>query len=186
MGTKSFHITLLRTVHLDHGVSRSVEFVFALEGSEFRDEDILEEIAALLFNEVARRCRRSARGNDIVDDDDRLSRSDGVRLHLKFVHPILLLEHRPIALSWQFPTFAHRYKCGAQPERYHGTQQESSRIEADDYVDLLIGRVRYDVRHEVMDEVGDERLEGQWIAEKWENITEGDTLLWEILVNCEE
>jgi hypothetical protein len=27
-----------------------------------------------------------------------------------------------------------------------------------------------------MDEVGDERLEGQGVAEKWENITEGDTL----------
>jgi len=179
-------MTLLRTVHLDHGVSRSVEFVFAFEGSEFCDEKILEQIAALLFDEVARRCRRSARGDDVVDNDNRLSRRDGVRLHLEFVRPILLLERRPLALSRQFPTFAHRHKCGAQPEGYHGTKEESSRIESDDDIDLLIRTLMYNVRHEVMDEVRDERLEGQWIAEKWENVTEGDTLLWEILVNCEE
>lgn len=60
MSTKSFYIMLLLTVHLDHGVSRSVEFVFAFEGSKLRDEDKLKKVAALLSDEVARRCRRPA------------------------------------------------------------------------------------------------------------------------------
>lgn len=60
MGTKSFRITLLCTIKLDHRVSRSVEFVFAFEGSKFRNEDKLKKIAALLSDEVARRRRRSA------------------------------------------------------------------------------------------------------------------------------
>jgi hypothetical protein len=37
-----------------------VEFVFAFEGSNFGDEKILEQFTALLGDEVARRCRRSA------------------------------------------------------------------------------------------------------------------------------
>lgn len=72
---------------------------------------------------------------------------------------ILLLERSSLALSRQFPTFAHRHKCGAQPERYHGTEEESPRIESDDNIDLLVGRVGYNVRGEVIDEVSDERLE---------------------------
>lgn len=173
-------------VDLDYGVSRSVQFVFAFEGSDLGDENIFEQFATLLCNEVAGRCRRSTRGNDVVYDDNRLSRHDRACLHLKFIRSILLLERGPLALSWQLPTFAHRHKCGAQSERYHRSQEESTGIECDDNIDLLVGRVGYHVRHQVMDDVRDERLEGQRIAEKWENVTEDDAFLWEILVECEE
>lgn len=158
MATKSiFEATLL--VELDHRVKRSVKFVFTFEESEFGDENISEQLATLLCDEFASRRRGSTRGNDVVDDDDCLSRQDCVCLHLKFIHSILLLERGSRALSGQFPTFAHRHKRGAQPERYHGTEEETARIESDDNIDLLIGTVGYYGGRQVMDEVRDERLE---------------------------
>lgn len=48
MGTKSIQVTLLRFVDLSYGVDRSVEFVSAFEGSDLCDENILEQVAALL------------------------------------------------------------------------------------------------------------------------------------------
>ena len=46
-------------VELDHRISRSAKFVSAFEGSEFGDEKMTEQIAALLDNELLGRCRRS-------------------------------------------------------------------------------------------------------------------------------
>jgi hypothetical protein len=47
MATKAiFDATLL--VELDHGVNRSVEFVFTFEESDFGDENISEQLATLL------------------------------------------------------------------------------------------------------------------------------------------
>lgn len=81
------------------------------------------------------------------------------------------------AFAWQFPAFAHWYKGGAEPERNHRAQKKAPSIEPNDDIDLLVGRGRYSIAHEMMGKVGDESLEGQWVAENREDVTKGHTLI---------
>lgn len=89
---------------------------------------------------------------------------------------VLLLVRGAHALARQFPPFAHWYKSGAESERDHGAQEEATSIEPDDDIDFLVWRGRYDIGHEVINEMRDEGLEGQRATENWQDITKRYTL----------
>jgi hypothetical protein len=106
-----------------------------------------------------------------LHDNALLPRLDSPSLHLKLVDPILLLVLDHLDLTWQLPPFSNRHKSRAETEREDRAEQEPPRIETDDHVGL--GGV---CGEDVVQQVGDERLKGNGVAQDGEDVEEVDPL----------
>ena len=107
-----------------------------------------------------------------LDDNDSLTRLDGSLLHLKDVRSILLLVLCNLALSGELAALSDGDKRGAETESDDGTEEEATGVEADNDVWGGSGEPGVDV----VDEMGDEFLEGLGVLEQGEDVEEGDSL----------
>ena len=82
-----------------------------------------------------------------------------------------------LAGSWKLSLFSHRHKGRTQPQGDNGPDKEPSRVQADDDIDFLADRLGYRVGCEMVDKVGDQRLENDRITKKGEDVEEDDALV---------
>ncbi len=88
------------------------------------------------------RCRRGAsRSQQIVADDDAFARANGVFVNLQRIGAVLELVGNFGRLGRQFLRFSHGNESGAKPIRQCGGEDETTRLHADDNVNLAIGVV---------------------------------------------
>ncbi len=73
-------------------------------------------------------------------------------------------------LAGELALFPHGHERGAQPHRNDGPEEEASRIQADDNIDLLRGRLGDGVRSQPVHEVRDEGLETDGVPEEREDV----------------
>lgn len=132
--------------------------------------------------------------NQVIDDNDGLSRLYRIRLHLERVlkirgrsfasrigeiatdSAVLFLVRSRDALARKLALFAHRNESSAEPQRNNRPKEKTASIEANDDVDLSIGRRDDGVRCKVMEEVRYECLESNRVSEDREDIQKHDTL----------
>lgn len=75
--------------------------------------------------------------NDVVDDQDTLTRLDGITLYLEKVLSVFLFEGCSFGGSRQFPLLSDRNKAGTELQCQTGTEQEASCLKADNDVGCL-------------------------------------------------
>jgi len=91
-------------------------------------------------------------------------------------HTILLFILCLYTLSRKFSDLADRDKGGTKSHRDDRPEKETSSIEANDNVDLLIGRKSDGMRSDMVDEVGNQSLEYNRVPKKGKDIQENDAL----------
>lgn len=101
-----------------------------------------------------------------------MSRLDHITLHLKLVHPILLLIQRNLTFPRQLPSLSDRDESRTESEGNNRTKEEASGVKTYNNVGRGSGVFGVDV----MNEVGDEFLKGLGISEEGEDVEEGDSL----------
>lgn len=85
--------------------------------------------------------------NDIVNDEDPLSWSDGVLLHLKVIFTVLFRERGRLGGTGQFPGLAHRHETSTESQGQARAEQEATSVEADDDVGFrLLAVIAEDVQ----------------------------------------
>lgn len=74
--------------------------------------------------------------DDVIHNQDLLTRLDGIRLHLEEVCAILLLIGRRDARAGELALLSDRGKADSESEGKSRTEEEATRIQADDNVGL--------------------------------------------------
>ena len=91
-------------------------------------------------------------------------------------HAVLLLVLRTHSLPRELAFLADRHERGAESHRDDGPQEESSRVQADDDIDLLRGGLADGVRGQSVHEVRNEGLESNRISKEGEDVQEDNAL----------
>ena len=76
--------------------------------------------------------------NNVVHNNDLLTRLDRVLLHLEVVGSVLLLVALGHALAGELALLPDGHEAGAQPERQSRAKEEAAALEADDNVDAAL------------------------------------------------
>ena len=91
-------------------------------------------------------------------------------------HAILLLVLRVDDLARKLALLADGHERGAEPQRDDGPQEESSRVQADNDIDLLRGGLADGVRGQSVHEVRNEGLKSNRISKEGKYVQEDNAL----------
>lgn len=130
----------------------------------------------LPFSLLSRRWGNTC-SNDIVHNDHLLALLNRARLHLEVILAIFLVEALRLTGAGQLALLPHRNETGTKPQRQAGPKQESSGLETNDDVGLLVLAVGLD---DVQLETPDERFVKSDIREHGHDVLEQDARLGEV------
>src|SRR5690606_30203183 len=133
----------------------------AAEEGELKDERGGHDAAAELLEELRRGERGPAGGEHVVDEEDPLPGLDRVHVRLERVGPVLERVVDAARLERELARLAHRREAGPEVERDGRREDEATRLDADDEVDVVRGEVVGQLPHDGGEEVrvGEDRRE---------------------------
>lgn len=187
-------LTLI-SFRLDQAVNRCIQRCRTLEVHEFHDEQVGENVAAELADQLAGSLGRATGCDQVVHDEHVLTGFHRVALHFEFIllrrelglknvdqcmpcrcsrkgtHNTVLL---PVGInndiSGKFTLFPDRNERAVQSCCEHGSEEETAGVEAGDNVDLGVGS------QDVVEEVGYDSFNRQWVLEDRHDVLEHNTL----------
>lgn len=111
------------------------EFFSSFKPLQLNQKIESHDFSSELADQTDCRLGRPSRGQEIVYDQDPLTRSDGIPMDRQGVRPIFKAVLHLEAIGRQFPRLANRHKPGAQPAGQHASEDKSSRLDTYDLVD---------------------------------------------------
>jgi hypothetical protein len=111
--------------------------------------------------------------NNVIDNEDLLSRLYGALLHLEVVGAVLLGVLGGDAGAGQLALLADRHEAGVQSECQAGPEEEAASIQTDDDIGLdgVIGAAKVE---KLQLERAEESCVDDWVEEPWHDIQEVD------------
>ena len=104
----------------------------AAEIGQIDDESGAHHVGLELAQQLDRGFRRAAGGDQIVDQQHRLARADGILMDLDDVDAVFELVFLADGLGRQLALLADRHEAAAQPVRHRAAQDEAARLDAGD------------------------------------------------------
>src|SRR5262245_40664257 len=111
----------------------------AAEIGQIDDEGSADHLGLELAQELDRGLRRAARGDQIVNEQHRFARGDGVLVNLDHVDAVFELVVLTDGLARQLALLADRDEAATQPVGHGAAQYEAARLDARDRLDAAIG-----------------------------------------------
>ena len=118
------------------GTPSASSFAAAAEIRQVDDEAGGDDVGADLAQQLDRRLRRAAGGDQIVDQDHLLAGRDAVLVHLHLVQPVFEAVGDAHRLVRQLALLADRHEAGRKLVRDRAAEDEAARLDAGDLVDL--------------------------------------------------
>lgn len=168
------HLQLLLILG-EESLDWGVEDVAALEEVELEDEKVASDDTAELLNEVASGLSRSTSSNEIVNNQDSLSWSDGILLHLEEILSVLLLVGGGNTWTWNLALLANWSELASESQSETWAEKEASGIKRNDNVWL-----GWEAVDDLELEGKEESLLQRWVGEEWEDVDKVNALDWEI------
>lgn len=114
------------------------QLVAPLQAFELDEKIQTDDLAAKLSYEMDRRFRRTAGGQQVIDDKHPLADLHGISVDSKRVRPVFetVLDFKTIGR--QLAGFPNRYKPGVQPGRQDARENEAAGFDPDDFADTSI------------------------------------------------
>ena len=119
-----------------HGHVHRAQFGGAAEIGQVDDEARRNDIGADLAEQFHRALGGAAGGDEIVDQDDALARLDRVGMHFHFIDAVFQRIGDPHRGMRQLAFLADRHEAGGNLMRHRAADDEASRLDAGDLVDL--------------------------------------------------
>ena len=113
-----------------------------LEPLQLNQEIEAHDFSPELPDQTDRRLSRPPRRQEIVDDQDPFPRTDRISMDGQGIRSVLKAVFHFEAVRWQLTRFADRDEPGAEPACQHASEDESSRLDAHDFINpaVLIAR----------------------------------------------
>lgn len=115
----------------------STKLLSSIEEGQLHQEDEAKQLTAELADKVAGAGSGATGCNEIIDDDDLLTRLDTVALQLEEVLAVLLLKGFGLDFAGKLALFADWHEAGAKVVCKSGTKEESARLKGNYDVRLL-------------------------------------------------
>ena len=113
-----------------------------LEKVKLNGEGQPGDVSPELSHQLHGRFHRPARGQQVVHQDNVLTRLDGVQVNFERVRPILQIVGDAGRRSRQLARLAHRNEAGVQTVGQRGTEDESTRLDSQHQIHILPDIVR--------------------------------------------
>ena len=113
------------------------EFFASAEKIKLDDEKQTDDFAAETFDQIERRARRSARRQQIIDNQDAMTFADGVTVYFERVLPVFQIVGNGNFFRRKLFRLADGNETGIQMICQRRGENKSARFDADDRVNLL-------------------------------------------------
>lgn len=111
------------------------DFFPATEEKEFDQKRHGGHVRAAAFHKLRRRLRGTARGQDVVHDQNLVAGAQSVQMHFQYVGAVFQLIRRGPRPVGKFPLFPDGDESRTQGGRYRAAENEAARFNGNDFID---------------------------------------------------
>ena len=145
----------------------AVELLLAAEEVEFDDERAANDRSIEAFDEVHAGEHRAASGEEVIDDEDSIGRSEGIDVHVERVGAVFEVISKRLSFIRQLAGFSDGNERGIQGECQRCGEDESASLGSDDHSDATIAKL--------CGELIGHLLKGGWVRKQRRNVTKHDS-----------
>ena len=116
--------------------------LFTRQIKQVNQKRATHDLGTSFFEEPAACLHRAASGQQVIHQQNTLSRLNSIHMDLEFITAVLKVVSVGMCLVWKFPGLSYRYETNPQFQRQRRTENEPSRLSSGNHINLLTGEER--------------------------------------------